>query len=57
MHIKRKLSAERRKVRESFGENKNDTRGTVCIELLNDTPGLVDNDCGALMGDISGEKA
>ena len=45
MHIERKLSTEMRKVRESFGENKNDT------------PGLVDNDCETIMGDISIEKA
>ena len=50
------MNVKKLKVRESFGEIKNDTPGKVCMELLNDTPGLVDNDCGGLMGDISGEK-
>ena len=56
VHILQKLSVKELKVRESFAENQNDTPGTVCIELLNDTPGIVDNDCAELMGTISAEK-
>ena len=33
-----------------------DTPGDVCIEMLNDTPGIVDNDYGRVMEGISREK-
>ena len=51
----------RAKYRGWIGENGDlhmcDTPGCVCMKLLNDTPGLVDSDCGMLMGDISDEKS
>ena len=56
MHIERKMGGRGLKVRESFVEIKNDTPGVVCIELLNDTHGIVDNGCAVLMGTISAKK-
>ena len=51
-----KQSYYRVKLRESFAQHEDDTQGHVCIDLLNDTPGFVDNDCGVLMGVISAKK-